>query len=238
MKLTWSSIKYIFPNIFTALSLCSGLLSLQNIIDANYVTASWLIVLSMLFDGIDGKVARLLNASSKFGAIFDTLSDFVVFGIVPAFLAYHVSLFKEPVIGKIMAFFYILSGGFRLVRFTIKVDTSSKEKKSFIGLPIPAAAGLIAALTLVNFHFWSEIKTFNLYYLIIFFGSILMVSKIEYFCLDKKARLSKETIVVLILAIISSIFAINYSFMVFSCWIIGYVIYGLIRQLYLLKTKR
>jgi len=85
-------IKYIFPTMITASSLIFGLIAMNAASESNFVMASWLIALSILCDGLDGKVARLLNASTKFGAELDTLSDFVVFGVVPGFIAYKSAL--------------------------------------------------------------------------------------------------------------------------------------------------
>ena len=84
--------KIIIPNAITGLSLISGLTALHFTFENNFILAAWLIAFSMLCDGLDGKIARLLNAQSRFGAQFDTLSDFVAFGVVPGFMVYRYKL--------------------------------------------------------------------------------------------------------------------------------------------------
>ena len=149
--------KFLIPNAFTAFSLTSGLIALHLIYEGNFVIASWLIALAMVFDGLDGKLARLLNACTKFGAMFDTLSDYVTFGVVPAFLAYKVALHQFGVWGIIFSIFYVFAGGYRLVRFTLD-NKNPGIKKPFTGLPIPAAAGLIVSFVIYNFYIWDKIQ--------------------------------------------------------------------------------
>ena len=84
--------RFTVPNFFTSLSLSCALISLNHIIKGEFILSSWIIFLSMIFDFLDGKVARKLQATSPFGALYDTMSDFVAFGVVPGMLMYRVSL--------------------------------------------------------------------------------------------------------------------------------------------------
>lgn len=226
----YPNLKILVPNIFTALSLTSGLVALHFTYESYFITASWLIAFSMVCDGLDGKLARLLNASTKFGFLFDTLSDFVAFGVVPGFLAYKVSLYNFRILGAVVAIFYVFSGGYRLVRFTLK-NTEKTGKHSFTGLPIPAAAGIIASFILINYYFWNEIKLTELFLIITAFSSFLMTSKIEYLPLEKGKKLSREAKFFIILAIISGILAIRFSYIIFGAWILIYILYGIIRHI-------
>ncbi|MCK4695617.1 MAG: CDP-diacylglycerol--serine O-phosphatidyltransferase [Candidatus Cloacimonetes bacterium] len=229
--------KILIPNLFTAFSLISGLFALQFTFEREFVIASWLIALSMLCDGLDGKLARYLNASSRFGALFDTLSDFVAFGVVPGFLAYKAGLYKIQYWGAIIAIFYVFSGGYRLIRFILK-DNKKELKKSFIGLPIPAAAGLIASFIIFNFYYFKDILSPELFIIIVFFSSILMVSKIEYLKIEKRTKLSKESKFFILLALLSIIAALKYSFLVFGGWILIYTLYGILRQIIFSISKK
>ena len=221
--------RFLVPNFFTALSLVSGLFALQFTFEEKFVTAAWLIMLSILCDGLDGKLARWLNAYSKFGATFDTLSDFVAFGVVPAFLAYKSYLFKFGFWGITVSFFYIFAGGYRLVRFTLK-NTNTNKKHPFIGLPIPAAGGFIASYIILNYYFLHSLRFTEIFLAIAFVSSILMLSHIEYLPIEKGKKLSMESKLFIILAAISIIVAIKYFYFVFIIWIIIYILYGIIRH--------
>jgi len=226
--------KILIPNAFTSFSLISGLFALHFVYEEKFVVASWLIALAMIFDGLDGKLARLLNVSSKFGELFDTLSDFFAFGVVPAFLAYKVSLYNFDVFGIIFSIFYVFSGGYRLVRFTLE-NKDIESKQPFTGLPIPAAAGLIVSFVIFNFYIWNTIQFPHVFLVVIFIASVLMVSKIEYLPIDRKNKLSKESKFFIVLALISIIISIKFSYIVFAIWILIYILYGIIRQIFLLK---
>jgi CDP-diacylglycerol---serine O-phosphatidyltransferase len=228
-------IRYLIPNLFTAASLTCGLFSLHFIIEENFVVSAWLIAASMFFDGIDGKIARILSANTKFGALFDTLSDFVAFGIVPAFLAYKSGLYKLGWTGVLSCFVYVFCGGYRLVRYMLN-SNEKPVKGSFSGLPIPAAAGLLASFVILNYQFWYEINLTEIFLLIVLVVSILMVSKIEYFALEKGKKLTKKAKGFIILASISLPLSIWFSYLLFVGWILLYIMYGLIRQI--LKTRK
>ena len=224
------NIRLLIPNLFTACSLISALVALHFIYEANYILASWLVAVSMFFDGFDGKIARMLGACSNFGAILDTLSDFVAFGVVPAFLAYKISLHHYQILGVIICFFYVFSGGYRLVRFTLH-NNSIAGKQPFTGLPIPAAAGFVASFIILNYYVWHEMFLNEILLVVLFISSVLMISKIEYLPIEKKKKLTKEARFFIVLAIFSGFLAIKFSYFVFVGWIVIYILYGLIRQL-------
>lgn len=230
-------LKYVVPNSFTALSLILGLSALHLINLGNFYWAAWLIGFAMVCDFLDGKLARILNAQSNFGAQFDTLSDFVTFGVTPGFLAYSSLLNEVNFVGAAVSIFYVFCGGYRLVRFTLKNKITSK-KEPFIGLPIPAAAGMIASFIIFNSYFRDGKIIVDLLLISTFLVSILMVSKIEYLPLEKGKKLSKESKFFITLAIISIILAIEFSYFIFIIWMIIYIFYGVFRQIFLLHKKR
>ncbi len=230
------NLKYLVPNFFTALSLILGLSALHLINLNNYYLAAWLIGFAMMCDFLDGKFARMLNAQSKFGAQFDTLSDFVTFGVTPGFLAYSSLLNEINFVGAAVSIFYVFCGGYRLVRFTLKNNITSK-KEPFIGLPIPAAAGMIASFIIFNSYFHEAKIIIDLLIISTFLVSILMISKIEYLPLEKGKKLSKESIFFISLAIISVVLAIEFSYFIFIIWMLIYILYGVLRQIFLTFKK-
>jgi len=231
-----SKYRFIVPNLFTLFSLITAVISLNMVLKDQFVIASWLIALSMFFDGLDGKLARLLNASSKFGAMFDSVADFVAFGIVPAILAYRVVLHQLGFVGILLSSFFVGAGAFRLVRFTLQnLDVGTKH--NFVGLPIPAAACLISAYIIFNYYKWQMVLSVDIFAITIFLTAVLMISKIEYIALEKKKKLTKESRLFIVLALVSVVIAIKFSYLIFGAWILTYILYGIIRQITLILRK-
>lgn len=135
-------VRLMVPNFFTLLGLCAGLTSIRMGIDARYDIALAAIVFAAFLDGIDGRVARLLKASSRFGAELDSLADFVNFGVAPAFLIFNWGLGGAKSIGWICVMMFALASAMRLARFNAAIDEEHPRWQSnfFIGMPTPAAA--------------------------------------------------------------------------------------------------
>ena len=142
---------YLLPNLFTTASLFCGFLAILKSFDGRFVASAHLILASIILDGLDGRVARLTRTSSEFGAHFDSLSDLVAFGAAPAVMIYYWALghFPAPSLAKLVAFGYILCGALRLARFNVLIAKTDKD--IFVGLPVPAAAGVLLS-TLLFFH--------------------------------------------------------------------------------------
>jgi CDP-diacylglycerol--serine O-phosphatidyltransferase len=190
---------YFLPNLMTAANLFCGFLALTKIVEAdpdslNFDTviheALFLILLACIFDLLDGRVARMGGHESPFGREFDSLADVVSFGAAPAFLVHRIVL-KGVFVGEYQQFgwfiasIYLICGAFRLARFNCLAAMNSRSSsKEFLGFPIPAAAGLVASLTL--FLLWLEEKGFNqskLRYalpVLLVFLSCMMVSEVKY----------------------------------------------------------
>lgn len=144
------------PNILTMLAVCSGITSIRYSIQEDWSKAVLFIFLAALLDGLDGRVARLLKASSKFGAELDSLSDFVSFGVAPAILMFQWCLFDLPKIGWFFCLLYAMGMAMRLARFnTMLEDTNTPPYWSnyFTGVPAPAAAAMIMMPVLITFDF-------------------------------------------------------------------------------------
>ncbi len=189
---------YLLPNLLTAGNLFCGFLALTRIVEAEIGApgfearireALFYILLACIFDLLDGRVARMGGFESPFGREFDSLADVVSFGVAPAFLVHRIVLAdvfeKHPEFGWFVASIYLLCGAFRLARFNvIATYAPSGGSKEFTGFPIPAAAAVVASLTL--FILWLEAKDFArgwwryLLPVILVFLSFMMVSRVRY----------------------------------------------------------
>jgi CDP-diacylglycerol--serine O-phosphatidyltransferase len=137
---------YILPNIFTSLNIFCGFYAVIASIEGKYITSAIAIIIAVIFDILDGKIARATNTTSKFGVEYDSLADLVSFGLAPGVMMYLWALKPMGRIGWLAAFLFTVCGALRLARFNSRVDTVSSDY--FTGLPIPAAAGMAATTVL------------------------------------------------------------------------------------------
>ncbi|MBN1327157.1 MAG: CDP-alcohol phosphatidyltransferase family protein [Candidatus Cloacimonetes bacterium] len=233
------TLKVLLPNFFTALSLGSAILGITLITRGNFQSAIICIIFSMFFDGIDGKLARLLGVSSQFGALFDTVTDFIAFGLTPIYLAYQLILSRSYPWGLIICLVYISSGGFRLIRYMHQNPVSS-QKQPFTGLPIPASAGFIAACSLFVLSSANIFGSPVILGILVLVVSYLMVSRIKYQSLDWKNLPKRSLKIFILLLIISVILAVKYFNYVFFLWMIVYLfsgISGYLSELFTTKGK-
>ncbi|RJG15935.1 CDP-diacylglycerol--serine O-phosphatidyltransferase [Paenibacillus thiaminolyticus] len=173
------------PSLFTVGNLFLGIISIMLAFHNNYDLAALMIIIAMLLDGLDGRVARALNAQSEFGKELDSLSDVISFGVAPAFIMYVVAFSDmSPALGWVVTAIFPICGALRLARFNVKAGIPGY----FIGLPIPAAGGV--ACTLALFH-----ESIPAPYLIIamLLLSYLMVSTVKYPNF-KKVGISKKAL--------------------------------------------
>ena len=179
------------PNILTMMALCSGVTSSRYALQDDWVKAVLCIFLAAFLDGLDGRVARFLKASSKFGAELDSLSDFVSFGIAPAILIYQWALYDLPKFGWFFCLLFAMSMALRLARFnTMLEDEDQPEYWShyFVGVPAPAAAALaiMPIVTCFGFPSAAQILHTDVFCSIsMFIISFLMVSRIPTISLKK-----------------------------------------------------
>jgi CDP-diacylglycerol--serine O-phosphatidyltransferase len=213
---------YFLPNLMTAGNLFCGFLALTKIVEADpsspgfnqaIHTALFLILLACVFDLLDGRVARMGGSESPFGREFDSLADIVSFGAAPAFLVHRIVLadvFPEHhAIGWFIASVYLICGAFRLARFNcLAAMSGGGGGKEFLGFPIPAAAGLVASLTLLllwlNEKDFPESKWRFVLPVIMLFLSAMMVSEVKYpsfKSLDFRARRSFLKMVIIVVVI-------------------------------------
>jgi CDP-diacylglycerol---serine O-phosphatidyltransferase len=139
---------YLLPNLFTTGALFSGFYAIVSGMHGKFEIAAIAIFVAMIFDGLDGRVARLTNTQSKFGAEYDSLSDMVSFGVAPALVMFSWALHDLGKFGWAVAFIYVACAALRLARFNTQIDT--QDKNYFSGLASPAAAAVVAATVWVS----------------------------------------------------------------------------------------
>jgi len=221
---------YAIPNLFTVGSLISALFALTLTSDGHFINAAWLITLSIILDGMDGKMARLLNATSKIGAQADSLADFVAFGIVPAFLVWKCCLFQYGFVGYVLFVAYILCGGFRLARFNVLMERPS-VKEEFMGLPIPGGAAIVASFVLFDGLILKNISILPLLPFILPCISYLMTSHVPYIAVNKAHVQKKRKNMLIFIAGILIVLAIKYFVWVYFVGAWFYVFFGLYNQI-------
>ena len=138
---------YLLPNAFTTAALFCGFYAIVMAMNKHFEHATWAIFIAMVLDALDGRVARLTNTQSEFGAQYDSLSDMVSFGAAPALVIYEWSLRDLGKLGWIAAFVYCAGAACRLARFNTNIEVV--DKRYFQGLPSPAAAALVAGYILM-----------------------------------------------------------------------------------------
>jgi CDP-diacylglycerol--serine O-phosphatidyltransferase len=176
-------VRMMVPNFFTILGLCAGLTSIRMSIEGRWELALALVVFAALLDGVDGRVARLLKASSRFGAELDSLADFVNFGVAPAFLLFTWGLGGLKGAGWICVMIFALAAGLRLARFNVAIEEDRPKWQSdfFTGMPTPAAAIVVLLpVYLDNLGFDGIRLGWGLYLVLVYTLSIafMMVSEI------------------------------------------------------------
>jgi CDP-diacylglycerol--serine O-phosphatidyltransferase len=137
---------YLIPSLFTVANIFCGFLSVISTIRGQFERAALLILIAIIADILDGRIARLTGSTSSFGEAYDSLADVISFGVAPAILAFQWGLWQVPRIGISVAFLFLIAGSIRLARFSSRAH----DTHNFEGLPIPGGAGAIAMLVLVS----------------------------------------------------------------------------------------
>ena len=228
---------YILPNLFTSASLFSGFFAIISAFNNQFILAAICIFLAALMDSLDGRVARLINAQSAFGAEYDSLADVVSFGVAPALLIYFWTVHYLNQVGWAIAFIYLACVSLRLARFNTKIDLNNDKNDThyFYGLPCPAAAMNIAGFVwfFCNMGFLGSeplVTCFSL--MMIIYLSIMMISNVK-FRSFKDFSVRKKMIFIHSISIIFFIIIIFIEpsitlFIILSC----YSLSGIVRILY------
>ncbi len=171
---------YLLPNLFTTAALFSGFYAITAAFNQRFELAAVVIFVAMILDGLDGRVARLTNTESEFGAHYDSMADMVSFGAAPALVVYVWSLSTLGKFGWFAAFVYAAGCALRLARFNAQLETA--DKRYFQGLPSPSAAAILAGLVWVATEYGFEGETLSYFVLVItMLSGLLMVSNFRYY---------------------------------------------------------
>ena len=199
---------YILPSLFTTGNVVCGFYAYIAVLNENFYIAAWAIFVAIIFDALDGRVARLTKTTSAFGVQYDSLADVISFGMAPAFLAYSWVLKPFGRLGWMAAFLFLLCGALRLARFNVtKPDISGN---SFIGLPIPAAAAVIASIVIGFEDIFSARLDPIIMVCVVYLLAFLMVSNIHYpafkkFEFKKRVTFTRFLFVILFLYVFATI---------------------------------
>jgi CDP-diacylglycerol--serine O-phosphatidyltransferase len=255
---------YILPSIFTCANMVCGFLSIIESINGNFTSSAWLIMLSITFDMIDGRIARLTKTTSEFGVQLDSLSDLVSFGVAPSVMMYQLVFNSSGKIGIAISALFVLCSGLRLAKFNV-VATKGIVYNSFVGLPVPAAAGLLISFVLSYELFGvAPYKTltfktipilmknmpifFEIMPIVMIILSLLEVSNIPYISF-KKNKLSKPKsfrffVLIILLILLIIIFPQNIIFILFSLYVFSGIFnifmkyYAISKNKFNLKDKK
>lgn len=174
----------VIPNLFTALNMFCGFVSIVYAHEQNFKDAAIFIIIAAVFDALDGFMARLTKSSSEFGVELDSLSDLVSFGVAPAFLVYQTYLYQFNGFGIVLSSLLMVFGGLRLARFNVQLV--GFDKSHFVGLPIPSSAITVASFVLLYYQGSGFREPFSNYVIpLVILLSLLMVSRIKYDTLPK-----------------------------------------------------
>jgi len=239
---------YLLPNIFTTAAMFSGFYAIVASMNGQFEKAAIAIFIAMVLDGVDGRVARMTNTQSEFGAEYDSLSDMVSFGIAPALVMYQWSLsslvdagWHWGKLGWLAAFIYTACAAMRLARFNTQVGTA--DKRYFQGLPSPSAAAVIAGMIWVgvdNAIIGADIAK---YMIVLTIGlGLLMVSNVLYSSFKEihfKGKVPFFSILLVVLAIALAALDTSKSlFVVFSLYTLSGPVFSIFRKLRKIGRKK
>lgn len=209
-------VRYLLPNMITLLALCSGVTAIRLAVEGRYELGVACVMLAVVLDAVDGRLARLLKGTSRFGAELDSLADFVNFGVAPAILLYTWSLNGLRTAGWVIALMLAICCALRLARFNVALDDPNKPawaNQFFTGAPAPAGAGLALLPLYLGFlgviddgHGWA--LAIGLYVAMI---ALLMVSRVPTFSGKHMGRIRGDMVLpVLVFAVFAAILLIAY----------------------------
>lgn len=211
---------YLLPNLFTTAALFCGFYAVVAAMHGFFEAAASAIFIAMVFDGFDGRIARLIHCESEFGAQFDSLSDLVAFGVAPALVSLSWSLSTLGKVGWMAAFIFLACAALRLARFNTQIGTV--DKRYFVGLASPPAAALIAAMVWVCSEASIAPENIAILGAIVVAGTgLLMVSNFQYYSfknIDIKGRI--PFVALLAIIFVSVVIFIDPARVLFTCALI------------------
>lgn len=228
---------YVLPNLLTTMALVSGFFSIISSISGHYIHAVWAIFVSVFFDSMDGKVARLTHTESEFGVQYDSLADLISFGVAPGILMYQWALTPYERLGWLGAALYVICAALRLARFNVQVSTV--DKKYFLGIPSPGAALVNASTVLFMINMDISVEYWRFFLLLLMYSTgLLMVSNIKYFSFkDLDASQRRPVNVLVLIILVAILIASKPEIMLFTVFSM-YALSGPLGYLYMVLTGR
>ena len=228
---------YLLPNLFTTAALFAGFYAIVAAMDARFETAAAAIFVAMVLDGADGRIARMTNTQSAFGAEYDSLSDVICFGLAPALLVYEWGLSGMGKLGWVAAFFFTAAAALRLARFNTQLGIA--DKRYFQGLPCPAAGATVAGLVWFASDYGVQGGEVALAAFAITAATAgLMVSNIRFYSfkdLDLRGRVPFVTILVVVALFV---FVSSDPPLVLFVAMLGYAASGPVHTLWSIRRRR
>ena len=230
---------YLLPNVLTTFGLFAGFFAIILATRGQYADAAVAIFVAMLWDGLDGRVARLTNTQSEFGAQYDSMADMISFGVAPALLMYFWQFSDMGKAGWLAAFVYTAAGALRLARFNTQI--SNEDKRYFQGLPSPAAAALIAGMV------WTKqsigVTDYDQYvtlvsWVILVGAGVLMVSNVRYYSFKDINLKGRSSFKFLLIATLILIVVTVWPSAILFVFFLAYALSGLIMTMIEVRKKR
>ena len=216
---------YILPNLLTTANLFCGFYSLLESVKGEFNLAAAAIIIAVVLDSFDGRIARMTNTMTKFGAEFDSLADLVTFGVAPAVLAYIWALQAYGKWGWIASFLFVTCGALRLARFNIQ--TGIIKIKVFNGLPIPASASILATGVVLYFYLGGTGKVHHISVLIAMVVlALLMVSNVKYYSFKDLNFFSRKPFMSFVLIVVIMIIVYAEQQITLFTFALGYTLSG------------
>ncbi|MEW6041198.1 MAG: CDP-diacylglycerol--serine O-phosphatidyltransferase [Elusimicrobiota bacterium] len=245
-------------NLVTMGNMAAGLLSIIFSFEEKFAASAWLILIAIIFDGLDGFLARATKTSSLLGIELDSFADFVSFCLAPGIMMYNITLWQYGTPGMIVGFIYVVFGAFRLARFNIKAQETKPHNWYIEGLPTPAAGGILAAFVLTfllldSFEMGFTAKTipiimhripfiFKFLPVIMIVLSFLMISKLRYAGLSRiklTKVLSTRTFLLLLVGILLVLaYPENIIFVIFLIYVISGLVEYFLRYYSLRRRQK
>ena len=230
---------YLLPNVLTTFGLFAGFFAIVLATKGQYADAAIAIFVAMLFDGLDGRVARLTNTQSSFGEQYDSMADMLSFCVAPALLVYFWQFSDLGKIGWLGAFVYTAAGALRLARFNTQIGVD--DKRYFQGLPSPAAAALVAGMV------WTKqsigVTEYDQYltlvsWIILVGAGVLMVSNIRYYSFKEINLKGRSSFKLLLVATLIIIVITLWPSVILFVFFLAYALSGLIMTMIEVRKKR
>lgn len=230
---------YLLPNVLTTSGLFAGFFAIILATKGHYADAAIAIFVAMLFDGLDGRVARLTNTQSSFGEQYDSMADMLSFCVAPALLVYFWQFSDLGKIGWLGAFVYAAAGALRLARFNTQIGV--EDKRYFQGLPSPAAAALVAGMV------WTKqsigVTDYDQYltlisWIILVGAGVLMVSNVRYYSFKEVNLKGRSSFKLLLIATLVIIVITLWPSVILFVFFLSYALSGLIITMIEVRKKR